>query len=80
MENKEIMTTTENAVEAATEEIVSFEPSKLTVGLGIGAGVVAIGGLAYKFLIKPFIDKRKAIKVEQEIIDAEDTVNEEVEE
>lgn len=69
MEENKILTA-ENA-EVAAEEFVSFEPSKLTIGLGIGAGVIALGGLAYKFIVKPILNKRKE-KAEVEELDAED--------
>ena len=52
-----------------TEGVASTGMSKgMKIGLAVGA-VALVGGLAYKFLIKPAIEKRAAQMAEAEIPD-----------
>ena len=70
MENKEIMT---NEVMEATEETIMNDSSKTLKTLGIIGGVLLVGGLAYKYTIKPMIQKHKDSKnVDEDIIDAKE--------
>lgn len=66
METNEIMTNEnmENTIET-TEEIVkssSGKGVKIVAGIGIA---VLVGGLAYKFVVKPTVAKMKARKEEE---------------
>lgn len=71
MENKDIMT---NEVMEATEETIMNDSSKTLKALGIIGGALLVGGLAYKYAIKPMIQKHKDSKnVDEDIIDAEET-------
>lgn len=70
MENKEIMT---NEVMEATEETIMNDSAKTLKTLGIIGGALLVGGLAYKYAIKPMIQKHKDSKnVDENIIDAEE--------
>lgn len=70
MENKEIMT---NEVMEATEETIMNDSTKTLKTLGIIGGALLIGGLAYKYAIKPMIQKHKDSKnVDEDIIDAKE--------
>lgn len=81
MENNEIMTNEMDAVVPVVEEVV--ETGCANKGLKMAGGVVmtvVIGGLAYKYVVKPLVgkikDKRTAKKqyeaaVDGEIIDVE---------
>lgn len=70
MENKEIMT---NEVMEATEETIMNDSAKTLKTLGIIGGALLVGGLAYKYAIKPMIQKHKDSKnVDEDIIDAEE--------
>ena len=71
MENKDIMT---NEVMEATEETIMNDSTKTLKTLGIIGGALLVGGLAYKYAIKPMIQKHKDSKnVDEDIIDAEET-------
>ncbi len=68
-----IMTTTEELVEA-TEDIALDMPGKnIGVGLAVGAGIVGLGALAYKIgkKIKAKIKAKKAAKAETETANLE---------
>lgn len=70
MENKDIMT---NEVMEATEETIMNDSTKTLKTLGIIGGALLIGGLAYKYAIKPMIQKHKDSKnVDEDIVDAEE--------
>lgn len=73
MEEQNIMN--EEVVEA-TEEVVTETGSgkvfKVLVGAGIVAGVVGLGRLAYKRLIKPLVNKLKNKKKEDVKVMPED--------
>ena len=70
MENKDIMT---NEVMEATEETIMNDSTKTLKTLGIIGGALLVGGLAYKYAIKPMIQKHKDSKnVDEDIIDAEE--------
>ena len=69
MENKDIMT---NEVMEATEETIMNDSTKTLKTLGIIGGALLVGGLAYKYAIKPMIQKHKDSKnVDEDIVDAE---------
>ena len=71
MENKDIMT---NEVMEATEETIMNDSTKTLKTLGIIGGALLVGGLAYKYAIKPMIQKHKDSKnVDEDIIDAEES-------
>lgn len=71
MENKDIMT---NEVMEATEETIMNDSTKTLKTLGIIGGALLVGGLAYKYAIKPMIQKHKDSKnVDEDIVDAEET-------
>lgn len=60
-----IMTVTEELVDTA-EDIAIAEPnSNAGVGIAIGAAVVAVGALAYRFIAKPIAAKIKAKKAQK---------------
>lgn len=70
MENKDIMT---NEVMEATEETIMNDSTKTLKTLGIIGGALLVGGLAYKYAIKPMIQKHKDSKnVDEDIVDAEE--------
>lgn len=70
MENKEIMT---NEVTEVAEETIMDDSAKTLKTLGIIGGALLVGGLAYKYAIKPMIQKHKDSKnVDENIIDAEE--------
>ncbi len=61
MEANEIMTN-EEVVETTTEEITKVSSGKgLKIALGVGVAVL-VGGLAYKYAIKPAIARYKSLK------------------
>lgn len=65
-----IMTMTEEFVDTA-EDIAIAEPGKnVGVGLAVGATVVAVGALAYRFIVKPIAANIKDKKA-QKAADAE---------
>lgn len=67
MENEEIMT---NEVMEATEETIMNDSTKTLKTLGIIGGALLVGGLAYKYAIKPMIQKHKDSKnLDNNIID-----------
>lgn len=71
MENKDIMT---NEVMEATEETIMNDSTKTLKTLGIIGGALLVGGLAYKYAIKPMIQKHKDSKnVDEDIVDAEES-------
>lgn len=81
METNEIMTNEE--VMDATEEVITTGSGKTLITLGIIGGAALVSGLAYKYAIKPIIDKVKAKKEPDDFSDEADVidvVNEEVEE
>ena len=70
MENKDIMT---NEVMEATDETIMNDSTKTLKTLGIIGGALLVGGLAYKYAIKPMIQKHKDSKnVDEDIVDAEE--------
>ena len=70
MENKDIMT---NEVMEATEETIMNDSTKTLKTLGIIGGALLVGGLAYKYAIKPMIQKHKDSKnVDEDIVDADE--------
>ena len=70
MENKDIMT---NEVMEATEETIMNDSTKTLKTLGIIGGALLVGGLAYKYAIKPMIQKHKDSKnIDEDIVDAEE--------
>lgn len=70
MENKDIMT---NEVMEATEETIMNDSTKTLKTLGIIGGALLVGGLAYKYAIKPMIQKHKDSKnVDEDIVDVEE--------
>ena len=70
MENKDIMT---NEVMEETEETIMNDSTKTLKTLGIIGGALLVGGLAYKYAIKPMIQKHKDSKnVDEDIVDAEE--------
>lgn len=70
MENKDIMT---NEVMEATEETIMNDSTKTLKTLRIIGGALLVGGLAYKYAIKPMIQKHKDSKnVDEDIVDAEE--------
>lgn len=60
METNEILTNEE--VMDVAEEVVTTGSGKALKTLGIFGGAVLIGGLAYKYAVKPIIAKVKAKK------------------
>lgn len=71
METNEIMTTTETDVEAAEGTTVGFEPNTLGKVLIGGAAALVVGAVG--FVVGKICKKKKAIKEQQEILDADDT-------
>lgn len=72
MDANEIMTNEE--VVEVTEEILTTDSGKaLKVTAGIGLAIL-VGGLAYRYILKPTIAKIKAKKDESTIDDGEPTV------
>ena len=55
---------TNEVVENAAEEIVVNESSSMLKKFGIVGGVLVVGGLAYKYVVKPMVAKKKAAKDE----------------
>ena len=71
MDTNEIMN---NEVIKTTEEIVKTSSGKaLKVAGGIGLAVIA-GVVAYKYIVKPMVDKRKVEKEETAIYEADAVV------
>lgn len=67
MENEEIMT---NEAMEVTEETIMNDSAKTLKTLGIIGGALLVGGLAYKYAIKPMIQKHKDSKnLDKDIID-----------
>jgi len=67
MENKEILV---NDVMETTEETIIHDSTKTLKTLGIIGGALLVGGLAYKYAIKPMIQKHKDSKnLDENIID-----------
>lgn len=66
METNEIMTNEnmENTIETTEEIVKSSSGNGVKVVAGIGIAVL-VGGLAYKFVVKPTIAKMKARKEEE---------------
>lgn len=78
MDAKEIMTNEE--VMEVTEDIVKTGTGKgFKVAAGVGA-VMLIGGLAYKFVIKPAIAKFKTKNEQEDYVEVNPVCSEEVEE
>lgn len=81
MENKEIMA---NEVMETTEETIIHDSTKTLKTLGIIGGALLVGGLTYKYAIKPMIQKHKASRLwideknsDENIIDANEDDSEE---
>lgn len=68
METNEIMT---NEVVEATEEVIVNNSMNTLKTLGIIGGVLLGSGLAYKYMIKPIIQKRKVSKNLEEAVEVE---------
>ena len=67
MKNEEIMT---NEAMEVTEETIMNDSAKTLKTLGIIGGALLVGGLAYKYAIKPIIQKHKDSKnLDKNIID-----------
>lgn len=78
MDAKEIMTNEE--VMEVTEDIVKTGTGKgFKVAAGVGA-VMLIGGLAYKFVIKPAIAKFKTKNEQENYVEVNPVYSEEAEE
>lgn len=78
MDAKEIMTNEE--VMEVTEDIVKTGTGKgFKVAAGVGM-VMLVGGLAYKFVIKPAIAKFKAKNEQEDYVEVNPVCSEEVEE
>lgn len=76
--DENIMTTNEEVVEL-TEEIVKSGFGKSLKMFGIGAATVVVGGVAYKYAVKPLItkwtDNRAAKKqAKEDLNEVEDSV------
>lgn len=56
MENTEIMN---NEVINVAEEIVTADSGKVLKTLGIVGGIVVVGAVAYKYVVKPIVKKVK---------------------
>ena len=81
MENKEILV---NDVMETTEETIIHDSTKTLKTLGIIGGALLVGGLTYKYAIKPTIQMRKALRLwmaeknsDENIIDAKEDDSEE---
>lgn len=81
MENKEIMA---NEVMETTEETIIHDSTKTLKTLGIIGGALLVGGLTYKYAIKPTIQMHKALRLwmteknsDENIIDANEDDSEE---
>lgn len=79
METNEIMTN-EDVIEVAEEIIPTTSENGISVGIAIGAAVVAGGIAAYKYIVKPLVANVKDKKNKQEDSnapnDTEDVKNE----
>ena len=64
MENNEMMVSNESILDL-TEEVVTKNDKGLRIAGSVAAAII-VGGLAYKFVVKPLIAKFKAKKQEQE--------------
>lgn len=73
METNEILTNEE--VMNAAEEVVTESSGKTLKALGIFGGAVLIGGLAYKYAVKPIIAKVKAKKEPDDFSDDADDID-----
>lgn len=71
METNEIMT----EVNESTEEVANANTNGYKIAAGIGL-VIVVGGIAYKYAIKPAIAKIKAKKAARKADDEMDQVNE----
>lgn len=66
MENEEILA---NEAMEVTEETIIHDSTKTLKTLGIIGGALLVGGLAYKYAIKPMIQKHKDSKnLDEDII------------
>lgn len=72
--NEEIMTTAEEV----TTEVIEASSSKSIKVLGIVGGVLLVGGLAYKFGVKPAIKKINEARAAKKLKFAEAVTIEEV--
>lgn len=71
METNEIITNDE-VMEKAEEVVTSTGSGKTLRTLGVIGGVALVGGLAYKYAIKPLISKAKAKKEQDFTGDSDD--------
>lgn len=69
MENNEIMAVND-VIEVADEVAVADPKMGIGKGLAIGAGVVLASALAYKFIVKPIVNKVKSKKEPVELDEA----------
>lgn len=76
MENQEIM---KEAVEA-TEVTTSNKAGKAGLAVAILGGIVLVGGVVYKAVIKPIFGKGKAKKAEAQNVEDPDAWKEELQE
>lgn len=75
MENEEILA---NEAMEVTEETIIHDSTKTLKTLGIIGGALLVGGLAYKYAIKPMVQKHRAEQNSDEnSIDAKEDDSEE---
>ena len=61
MDAQEIMTN-EEVMEVAEDLVPVGSGKDLGIGIAIGGAIVTVGGLAYKYIVKPLVAKIKAKK------------------
>ena len=62
METNEIMTTNESVIDEVTTEIANVDSGKAGKIVAGAVATVLVGGLIYKFVVKPLVAKHKAKK------------------